>query len=289
MNFLGFDHTYKESKFIVVPVEYGDGVSLRRGTHLAPKRILKYSYHLDDFDTELGFCPSQAGIHTLHSLSKRKKEKTMPFFRRLQNKILSILKDGKIPVVIGGEHTISFPCVQTVKEYSAEEKFGVLIFDAHADMRNVYGGSEFSHACTVNLISKVTDNFLNIGVRSVSPEEIEKIRKNNLDKKFLFMEFLRSGGSIDKREIEKSIIKLPERVWISIDLDVLDPSCIPSVSTPEPGGFLFNEFIWILQLLCKKKKVIGFDVVELCPHRDLIHSEITTAKIIYKLIGFIQR
>lgn len=264
LKFLELEHKFDEAKFVILPVPYEMTTTLRIGTAQGPVRIIEMSAHLEDYDTELKSITEEVGIHTTDEAR----------IDELEDKIVHIAKLGKIPIVLGGEHTISYIALKAFKKVYNE--LGVVFLDAHADLKESYQGEKFSHACTLNLILEEVkpEDVLAVGIRSISPEEVKLAEKIGL--KIIFFE-----------NFESNIEPPCPKIYISIDLDVLDPAVMPSVSNPEPPGFSFQELLRTLRTLCRKAEVVGFDVVEFCPTRELVFPEITAAKLIYRLIGYI--
>lgn len=267
MRFLGDKSTYNKAKFVVVPVPYEATTTYGKGTRKGPAAILAASKYVEDFDEELGFetC-DRAPIHTLKPVSVTG--------CRLQ--VAGLLRDKKIPVVLGGEHSITPYVVKAcAKEY---KNLSVLQFDAHADLRDSYKGSKNNHACVMRRVLEICPA-VQVGLRNISKEGWEFAKKTGQLKKIHWAEKLEL--------VEKIESQLSKNVYITIDVDVFDPSVVPAVGTPEPGGMYWYEVLDILKAVCATKNVVGFDVMELSPRKADIASDFAAAKLVYKVIGYI--
>lgn len=269
---------YKTAKAVILPVPYGGTLTYGLGAEKGPKAIIKASKNIEFYDEELQKNTCMVGIHTCKPLKAEKKPEKM--VSSVYERIKKLLKDRKFVVTLGGEHSISFGCVKAYKEKFSE--LGVLQLDAHSDLRNKYNGSKFSHACTMRRISEIAP-FVALGVRSLCSDEASLINKKKYD--VYFAKELHENKKSWK-EVLKKIGKLPQNLYITIDLDFFDPSVMGSTGTPEPGGFLWNETMNFLGKIFKQKNVVGFDVVELSPIKLISHPDFMAAKLVYKLLGY---
>ncbi|MCJ7496949.1 MAG: agmatinase [candidate division Zixibacteria bacterium] len=277
-NFLGIPRIYsdyKRSKFVILPVPYEQTTTYKGGTREGPQAIISASKQVELFDEELYTEPYKVGIYTsdeLESTSKGAEE----MIEKIYKVGRSLLKDNKIIVMLGGEHTISIGMIKAFKEKYKD--LSVLQLDAHADLRENYQENRFSHACTMRRVREFVPA-IGVGIRNLSMEEHNWIKKNKIN---LFYAQKR-----EKDWSDKVLSSLSDEVYLTFDLDFLDPSIMPSVGTPEPGGFLWYETLDFLKTLTLKKKIVGFDIVELCPQPGNVAPDFLTAKLIYKLIGYI--
>ena len=275
-NFLGLTEEYSKyesSKVVILPVPYEGTTTYRTGTRHGPEAIISASRNLELYDEELKKETCEIGIHTFDELEPLSSPQDM--VHRVEEVGDGLLQDGKFVVMLGGEHTLSLGIVKALKK--RHPSLSVLSLDAHADLRDSYSGTPFSHACAMRRISEIAP-IVEVGVRSLSREEAR------------FME--EKGVAVyGPREIEgkreEIATKLSDDVYVTIDLDVLDPSIMPSVGTPEPGGLLWPETLAFLQEIAKNKKVIGFDILELCPTPGNPAPDFTAAKLIYRFLGYI--
>jgi len=200
---------------------------------------------------------------------------------KVQAATTELLKANKFPVILGGEHSISVGVVKALKE--AYPNLSVLQLDAHCDMRDTYKGSRLNHGCVARRISEICP-LVQAGTRSLSKEEKDFLATQTPDK-------IKSLSVYDILDTpfwkDAASNSLSENVYITIDMDVFDPSLAPAVGTPEPGGIGWYEMLELLKEVVKDKKVVGFDVVELCPIKGQIASDFLAAKLIYRLLGYI--
>ena len=272
--FMGCKASFEKSKFVVLPVPYDGTTSYKPGTRDGPRAIIDASRYVEEYDIELDGVFTGEGIYTLSELDvdAGSPENTV---KRVEEAVSEIVESRKIPITLGGEQSISSGAFSAVKK--AHGNVSVLQIDAHSDLRNEFEGTKFSHASVMRRIRGKTDSVVQVGIRSMCKEEKEYIDKNKL------------SGSIfgSGFEADEVVGKLGEKVYISIDLDGFDPSEVPAVGTPEPGGLLWKQVIPLLKKVAQEKEIVGFDVVELCPLPGEARSDFLAAKLVYKLIGYI--
>lgn len=274
---------YEKSKVVVLPVPYDYTRSWVVGeswgkmdASQGPKAIISASKNMELYDVETDKTIAEIGIHTLPELRvERDAEKNVG---KIEQEINKHLKKNKFIVMLGGEHSISTGAVRACHKKFPE--MSVLQLDAHSDLREEFEeGGEYSHAAVMSRITEICPA-VQVGIRSMSDEEAEKIKKGNFNI-FYAKDIHDNDGWMDK-----AISKLSNEVYITIDLDVFDPSIMPSVGTPEPGGLGWYQILKFLKKLSEKKKIISFDVVELAPTEN-IAPDFLAAKLIYKLIGYV--
>jgi len=281
LNFLGLtgdDCSYEKSRYVVLPVGYEQTTTFGHGTAAGPDVIIEASQEVELYDEESGSEPYTAGIHTLPGFDSLIDPQAM--IDNVSKAVSNAIGDGKIVVTLGGEHTVS---VAPVKSYA--EKFpqlSVLQIDAHADLRQEYQGSIHSHASTMRRIREHVKTTVGVGVRNLSREEAELVSSERIP---LFFAKDIAGNDHWQDEV---IELLTDDVYLTIDLDGFDPSVMPGVGTPEPGGLGWYETLELLNRLCARKHVVGFDVVELMPIPGSLVSQFAAAKLIYKLIGYLE-
>ncbi len=276
-NLFGLEgQSYEKAKVVAIPVPYDSTTSYKSGARDGPHAIIEASRNIELFDIETETDISKIGIYTTEELA--------PDFSSPENTVLGIKKEvgiiaeqSKIPLLIGGEHTISIGGVGALIEKNKD--MSILYFDAHSDSRDSYLGAKTCHACVARRIMEMTESIYMIGVRSADRESIQKYRSN--------MMLMKDIKSRERKEIINTILNnLNDKVYISIDLDVLDPSEMPSVGTPEPEGMHFGELREILKGVLERKQLVGFDVVELSPIHGLIAPNYLAAKLIYLIISY---
>ena len=268
---------YEDSHFVILPVPYEKTTTYIRGTEHAPKAIIDASANVELYDEELENLPYKHGIATLSPvlLSRTLGEAV----EQIKKRVGAILKHGKFPVLIGGEHTISLGFFLALRE-----KFGrisVLQLDAHSDLRDEYEGKKLSHACVMRRIREYDVDVVQVGIRSLDHQEAVLIGKNKW--KIFFAKDIRDS------DISEEIVQSLEEknVFVTVDADVFDPSLIRSVGTPEPGGLGWYQALSIMKEVAQKRNIVGFDFVELCPSAHDKASDFVSAKFIYKTIGYI--
>ena len=268
---------YERAKFVVIPVPYDLTSTYQSGSRRGPGAILDASANMELYDEELRQETYRAGIHTLPSLEAdaRGPAEMMKAVRRT---IAGIITDGKIPVMLGGEHSISFGAVQAVRETFPE--LTVLQLDAHADLREAYQGTPFSHAAVARRIAEICP-LVQAGIRSMSVEEAEFLATSPV--KSYPADFILDGGSW----CETICGDLQGDVYITVDLDVLDPAVMPATGTPEPGGIAWRDLIRLIREVAKRCRIRGFDVVELAPIPGMVAPDFLASKLIYRIMGYL--
>lgn len=275
MNFGGNEvvYNYGESGIIIVPVPYDETSTWMKGADKGPEAILEASVNLEFYDVETSTEAHLKGIHTIDPVLE--KETPWKLVQAVHDCISSLLSEKKFPVIIGGNHTVS---IGTIKAFSEHfENLSVLQLDAHADLRQIYEGSEFNHACAMARAREYAP-IVQVGIRSMSAEELPYVENDRI--------FFSHELYYDKNLYMKAIDKLSENVYITIDLDVFDPSIMPSTGTPEPGGPAYFELIHFMRDVIKSRNVVGFDIVELCPSATNKSPDFIAAKIIYQLLSY---
>jgi len=267
---------YKKSRFVILSVPYEGTVSYGKGASKGPAAIIKASQNMELYDEELDKENYKEGICTLKPLKAESTPKKM--VDSIEKASDKIIKDNKFPIMLGGEHSISTGLIRALKKKYKD--LSVLQLDAHADLRQEYEGQPYSHA-SIMARTRELAKAVQVGIRSLSVEESKWIKKENLPI------FWARDIYDNEKWFDKAIEKLSNNVFITIDLDVFDPSIMSATGTPEPGGLDWYIIIKFLKQVCKKKNIVGFDVVELAPTKN--HScDFLAAKLVYKLIGYLQ-
>jgi len=276
MNFGGNEviYDYEGSRIIIVPVPYDATSTWMRGSDKGPDAIMEASVNLEFYDIETASEVHKMGIHTIDPVLEKGSPEAL--VNAVFNKTSHLLQDKKLPVIVGGNHTVSIGAVKAFAKYYPD--LSVLQLDAHSDLRQEYGGSPFNHACTMARARELAP-FVQVGIRSVSAEELPFIDRERI--------FYAHELYYDKILYQKAIDKLTENVYVTIDLDVFDPLVMPSTGTPEPGGPDYFELMHFLRDVARKRNIVGFDVVELCPSTTNKSPDFMAAKIIYQLLSYI--
>lgn len=264
------------SRVVVLPVPYDSTTDWRCGTRDGPMAIIDASRYLELYDHELERDICEVGIHTLPELQPSMKgpEETV---QRVHEAARGMLAENRFAVMLGGEHSLTVGMVRASKEVFPG--LSVLQLDAHGDLRDEYEGSGYSHACAMRRVMEHCP-VVQAGIRSLSREEHGFIQQHDL------RPFFAGEEPLDRRTVEEIASRLSEEVYITIDLDVFDPSVMSAVGTPEPGGMGWHEALRLLRHVAERKHVVGFDVVELCPGGGPPSCAFLAAKLVYKLIGY---
>ncbi|MGL6225049.1 MAG: agmatinase [Thermoguttaceae bacterium] len=268
------------SKFHIVPIPYAGTVCFQQGTDRGPRAILEVSDQMEHFDEELRTEFYRPGIYTHPEIPAA--ETPEQEMSRIYEKVreLRLFQDGRFPIFLGGEHSISAPLVQVASETVPD--LSVLQLDAHADLREEYTGGRYSHASVMRRILEITPHIVQVGIRSFSaeeytecPEQIARcITPESVTTDFQF-------------SLDRILFGLTENVYITIDVDVFDPGIAPGVGTPEPGGLNWRDVLAILREVFARKNVIGADVVETLPlGGQQITTEFLAARLVGKIIAY---
>ena len=266
------------SKFDIIPVPLERTVSYGKGTSMGPQAIIEASNELERYTGKSEPCLD--GIYTHPFLDCNKPVDIV--INELQKLTQSVSSKNKIPIILGGEHSITYGAVNGIfkgLELKNKNEIGILQIDAHADLREKYENEVHSHASVMYLLSEEKYKIAQCGVRALSKEEEDNRKKFQIT-------------SFSVEEINKSSeLSLPEhfpkKVYISFDLDGLDPSIMPATGTPVPGGLGFNESLELIQKLIKDREIVGFDVVELSPIKGFLAYDFTAATLVYKIMEMI--
>jgi len=266
------------SKFDIIPVPLERTVSYGKGTSMGPQAIIEASNELERYTGKSEPCIE--GIYTHPFLDCNKPIDIV--INDLQKLAQSVSSKNKIPVILGGEHSITYGAVNGIfkgLELKNKNEIGILQIDAHADLREKYENEVHSHASVMYLLSEENYKIAQCGVRALSKEEADNRRKFQIT-------------SYSVEEIKKSDElylpqNFPKKIYISFDLDGLDPSIMPATGTPVPGGLGFNESLELIHKLIKDREIVGFDVVELSPINGFLAYDFTAATLVYKIMELI--
>jgi len=282
LNFLGITEvSLKNARFVVLPVPFEETTSCGKGAKNGPASIIFSSNYIELYDEQINAEPYRTGIKTLPPV-KSKSNNPQAMVSEISRTAAGYFRQDKIVIGLGGEHTVSLGLVEGC--LNKHRKLNVLCFDAHADLRDKYEGTKFSHACVTRRISELGCRVFSAGIRSISMEE-KKFLDTSRKVKILWaheMEGKKWSSSFNKF--------LPSGTYyITFDVDFLDPSVMPETGTPEPGGFYWYETVNFLKTFIHRKdvKIAGFDVVELSPSKKFTHSSFLAAKLVYKIIGYL--
>lgn len=263
-----------------LPVPFERTTSYGAGTAAGPSAVLEASRYVELYDETRGTEPYLGGIETLAAVQAAASE-LADAMTVIQNAAADAYAGEAFVVAVGGEHSITPPLVA-----AAQQRFGdvgVVQFDAHADLRDDYEGTPFSHACAMRRVLDLGLPTLQVGIRSISVEEATFARERALP--ILWAHEMLQGGDGGRKALDAALARLPERVYLTFDVDYLDPSIMPSTGTPEPGGGDWYGTLRLLESLFRAKDVVAMDVVELAPVPGRPDPDFLVAKLIYRCLG----
>ncbi|MHB1014929.1 MAG: agmatinase [Desulfurivibrionaceae bacterium] len=267
-----------EKRITILSAPLASSVSWLGGTELGPQAIIDASPALEVFDDELLAETVLLGIET----------RPIPDFtaltpaeacQQIEAAMARELARGRFPVLLGGEHTVTVPAVKACRAQYPD--LHVVQIDAHLDLRQEYEGNENSHACVMRRLDDLGIPFTQVGIRSFSKEEYELIQARGWHP--FFMQRIRA----EHDWIEQVCGGIKEPVYLTCDVDGLDPAIMPATGTPEPDGLTWRETIGLLRALAAKHRIVGMDFVEFSPRPGAEHAAFTVAKLIYRTLGYV--
>lgn len=290
----GEEADYAASRAVILQVPYDSTTTFRSGTRDGARAIIDASMQMELYDWELQCEPAAVGIHTLPELEPHLGDPAQ-MVARVRQAVEPLLADGKFPVMLGGEHTITPGGVAACAARYPD--LAVLYLDAHADVRGPYLGAEYNHASALRLSlqhlrsSDGVPPVAAVGIRSLATEEATYLRESRLHVVTgEEIAIARLGGKLAIDQLWRQTLDrlgMPGRpLYISVDLDAFDPGLVAAVGTPEPGGLGWYETLWLLRAAAQRFRIVMADVVELAPTEGPIASAFTAAKLVYKLIGY---
>lgn len=264
---------FKKSAVVLIPVPYDGTSTYGKGADKGPEVLFEAAKNMELYDIETDSEVYKKGIYLSDPVLEDSSPEAM--VEAVDKEVSDYLRTEKFVTMIGGEHSVSIGSIRAFrKKYS---DLTVLQLDAHSDLRPEYEGSACNHACAMHEASK-TCNLVQVGIRSMDESELEHIRKG-----YFFPTYDIRSNEYWKEDV---VNLLGENVYITIDLDVFDPSIMPSTGTPEPGGLLWNETLDLLKMVFRNTNVVGFDIVELAPIKGLTAPDFMAAKLYYKLLSY---
>jgi agmatinase len=263
----------EKARIVVMPVPYDETSTWMKGADMGPNALIEASQYLELFDLDTLGRVHTLGIHTDEPMSEKRSPSKM--VDAVHQRSLKWIDAGKYLVTLGGEHSISVG----VARAHAERYPGIAViqFDAHTDTRERFHGSPYNHACVMARVREFAP-IVQIGIRSMEDAEYPKL---DLNRVFYARDIVGRTGWIPQM-----LDLLPEKVYITFDLDALDPGIMPSTGTPEPGGLAWYETLDILRAISLKSEIVGFDVVELCPNPRNKAPDFLAAKLVYTLLSY---
>ena len=290
--FLGSELPWRpaeECRYHIISVPYEDNVSYGGGTSLGPAAVLEASDQLESWDGES--VPGDDGIFTGPVVDCTGSPEAV--LSRIERAVTAALVLGNRPVLLGGEHTVTLGALRAIarrRKAQGRPKFGLIQFDAHGDLRNSYEGTPYSHGSVMRRACDLEIPLMQIAVRSLCLEEVE-FRKTYGVHHLDAAEFSRLGGLAAASQPGFKLLPddFPEDIYITFDIDALDASLMPATGTPDPGGLSWYEALRLLELAVTDRNIIGLDLVEVAPMPGYHAAEFTAAKLLYYLMGIIQR
>ena len=264
---------YAQASTVILPIPFDKTSTWIKGADKGPEAIIEASRYLEFYDIETDSEVFKKGIFTVKPI---RAASSSALIKKTDSAVSRYLKDNRLVVTLGGEHSVS---IGVIKAYAKHyQDLSILHLDAHADSRDSYEGSRYNHACVIARIREFTQNIVSVGIRSMDVSE-----RSDVNKKKMF--FAHEMHDSDKW-MQNAVRSLSESVYITIDLDVFDPGIMPSTGTPEPGGLGWYQVMKLLFAVSKTKRIVGFDVVELCPSSSKA-PDFLAAKLIYALLSYI--
>lgn len=263
----------EQSKIVLIPVPYDGTSTWQKGADKGPEAFLDASENMELYDIETDSEVYKEGVYLADAITEKSSPEAMVDAVHQTTKYY--INKNKFVTLFGGEHSISIGTIRAFNE--CFDNLSVLHIDAHADLRKEYEGSTCNHACAVYEANHTT-NLVQVGIRSM---DISEKRVMNLDKVFFAHDMV-----VNEDWMDDVIDQLTSNVFITFDLDAIDPSLMPSTGTPEPGGLFYYETLEFLKKVFEEKNVVGFDMVELCPNPTEKSSDFLAAKLFYKMLSY---
>ncbi|MDR1113435.1 MAG: agmatinase [Bacteroidales bacterium] len=263
------------AKYVLIPVPYDATSTFIKGADKGPQAIIDASDSLELYDIQYNIEACAAGIHTDKPIIDTSSPEKM--VKSVYQRVKAFLAENKRIGLLGGEHSISIGAIRAVSENFPQ--LSVLQIDAHADLRDNYHNSPYNHACVMRQ-AQACANVVQVGIRNVCREEQGYIVPENI--------FYAHQIQDNTQWIEQVTERLTDNVYLTVDLDGLDPSILPATGTPLPGGLGWYPLLQLLERVIKTKKVVAFDVVELCPQEQHKASDVLAAALVYKIIALME-
>lgn len=275
-NFADARSSFDEAEFVLYGVPFDGTSSFRTGSRWAPREMRKASYNFETYNGDLDVDICDVPVHDMGDCEVYcNVDETLDVVYDVAS---AIVKAGKTPIMMGGEHSLTYSCVRAYKG-----KIGFVVMDAHYDLREEYSGIRNNHACVSrHIIDDITDRYVSIGVRSGTRDEYEYVKKNKKIRSYSADDVCRMGIDAILRETEE-YMKDCDRIYLSLDMDAIDPAYAPGLGTPEPFGMTPRDVRAVIR--CLAPKAVGFDVVEISPEYDHGETAILGSKLIRDFIA----
>nr|WP_185858492.1 agmatinase [Blattabacterium cuenoti] len=266
--------TLEKSKIVLIPVPYDSTQTWKKGSKNGPQAFLSASEHIELYDIETDSEVYKRGIY-LSDPIVNSSISSIKMVNKVYHATKKYLLKEKFVTLIGGDHSISIGSIRAFGEKYTN--LSILHMDAHADLRSKYKNNPYNHACSMHEAS-IKYPLIQIGIRSMDSSEKKYLQKGNV----FYMHVIKNNDFWMQRVIHR----LSENVFLSIDIDVFDPSIAPSTGTPEPGGLHWYTTLEFLKTVFQEKKIIGFDIVELLPNKKESSTDFLVVKLYYKLLSY---
>ncbi|RMH24350.1 MAG: agmatinase [Planctomycetota bacterium] len=264
------------SSIRIIPVPYDGTSTYRKGADKGPAALIEASTQVECFDIET---QTEVHIHGIHTeepvLCHTTPEDLAPLVRA---RVSDALRSGRFPVVIGGEHSVTIGAIEAIAEHLGSGRFTVLQIDAHGDTRESYHGSTHNHAC-VMARAREHATIAQVGIRAIDKSEWDTMDRSRI------VWGWEISKSKDDSWMDRVMAMLDNTVYITVDLDAFDPAYLPATGTPEPDGMTWRQVNDLVRRVCRERTVIGFDVVELCPHEAHHGSDFFAAKLVHRMLS----
>ena len=286
VNFLDLDpqfSSYQSSHFVVLPLPYQGTVSYQTGTASGPAAIIQASTQVELFDEELLSEFFQTGVFTADPVDCQalSPEQTQ---EQIYSAAAKLITDDKFILALGGEHSVSIALIKAAAQ--RWPNLSVLHLDAHADLRDTYQQSKFSHACVVRRLRDMSVPTSSVGIRSYSLPESSLLDKSTITARQIAQ--ARPDSSAQTRWIDQVLASLSDTVYLTVDIDAFDPAQAPGTGTPEPGGLDWYEVTALLRRVAQTKQIVSADIVEVIPQIAGEVTEFLAARLAYKIIAYCQ-
>lgn len=279
--FLGSEFTQplpEKAHFHILPVPFEESVSYGGGTGLGPAAILGASWQLETWDGKSS--PSDLGIYTHPPVDVN--GPAAQVVENIASATQKIVEMGGFPIIIGGEHTVTYGVIKGLLA-AGEKDFGVVQIDAHADLREAYEGNPYSHASVMKRVVDEGIPLFQLGIRALCKDEVATRAEHNVD-------FLDADTLVPNNQHSFELPDdFPKKVFFTLDIDGMDPTLFPSTGTPVPGGLGWYQTLSLFESVVKQRKIIGFDLTEFAPIDGFHTYEFSASLLLYKMMGIVER
>lgn len=263
----------EKSRIVLIPVPYDGTSTWGKGADRGPGAFLEAAENMELYDIETDSEVYREGIFLAPAITENRSPEAL--VNEVHKQVKDYIKRNKFVTLFGGEHSLSIGSIRAFNE--CFDNLTVLQIDAHADLRKEYQGTPYNHACALHEASQTT-NLLQVGIRSM-----DALERTYMDEE---RTFFAHEMATDEFWMDRVLDLMTENIFITFDLDGLDPSILPSTGTPEPGGLFWYETLEFLRKVFEEKNVVGFDLVELCPNPNDRSSDFLAAKLYYKMLSY---